>query len=61
MLKKFLSFWREEDGGADQLIVAASLVVVGIGIAILFGDKIKAFVESLLPEPDPNLKNRWGE
>ena len=44
-------FWNEEDGGADQLIVAAILVVVGIGIAIMFGGKIKDFVIALLPDP----------
>ena len=42
------SFWKEKDGGADQLIILAILIVVGIGIALLFGDQIKAMVENLL-------------
>jgi len=30
------------------LIILAILIVVGIGIALLFGDQIKAMVENLL-------------
>jgi len=49
LLKKFA---KREDGGADQLIIAAILIVVGIGIALMFGDKIKGMVVSLLSDPD---------
>ena len=56
MLRNF-KFWREEM--APTINSSGDSGCCRIGIAILFGDKIKAFVESLF-EPDPNLKNRWG-
>jgi len=42
------NFFKEDEGGADQLIIAAILVVVGIGIAVLFGDQIYNYVTDLL-------------
>lgn len=49
ILKKLI---YKEDGGSDQLIIAAILVVIGIGVALLFGDQIKSMVISLTEEPD---------
>lgn len=40
-------FLRDEEGGADQLIVAALMIVAGIGIAIFFGEEIGKFVKKL--------------
>jgi len=48
----FRRFCRNEDGGADQLIIAAILIVIGIGVALLFGDQIKSMVQSLLDKPE---------
>lgn len=52
MTTLFKKFWKEEDGGADQLIILAILIVVGIGVALLFGDKIKAMVSGLLSDAE---------
>lgn len=48
MLKELKNFFKEEEGGADQLIVAAVLVMMGISVAILFGNKIKTTVEGYM-------------
>lgn len=54
-------FYRNEDGGADQLIIAAILIVIGIGIALMFGDQIKSMVQSIIDKPDlPKVSDYSG-
>lgn len=50
------NFWKEEDGGADQLIIGAILVVVGIGVALLFGNEIKEMVVNLFAKTSDSVE-----
>lgn len=48
MLNVLKSFIADEDGGADQLIIAAILVVAGIAVAVFFGEEIGKLVKGLM-------------
>lgn len=64
MLQEFKNFFREEEGGADQLIIAAIMVMGGISVAIFFGeqimDTVNGFIKSFTQPEEVNFEQPEG-
>lgn len=50
MKNLMISFFKDEEGGADALVVAAILVVLAITIAVFFGGAIKTMVGDIVQQ-----------